>query len=209
MLLLGTIDSQLEAVQQRVCTVKGRLFKAEQDLVAAKEAKNEEQETSLFEFLLSLYSQLSGLYKQLNGLQEEKNILLRSQAQRSNMVSVMVRGETIPVQLYRAAGESDQATSGHIFTDNLRTIMHGLLADVPIMVCENINALFLEGDRLQGDVDDLSQKQFKAASELIVWPGTLDGVVLQMLHSIYSVVASNFQHVAAKLTAGIKNSKED
>lgn len=86
-------------------------------------------------------------------------------------MSVMVRGETIPVQLYRAAGESDQATSGHIFTDNLRTIMHGLLADVPIMVCENINALFLEGDRLQGDVDDLSQKQFKAASELIVWPG--------------------------------------
>ena len=58
----------------------------------------------------------------------------------TKMVHVKVKGEnTEPtlVQLYLAAGESGQsATSGHIFLDNLRTIMHGLPADVPIMVCE-------------------------------------------------------------------------
>lgn len=86
-------------------------------------------------------------------------------------MSVMVRGETTPVQLYLAAGESDQATSGHIFMDNLRTIMHGLPVDVPIMLCEDIHARFLEGDMMHRDVNDLSQKQFKAGSELIAWPG--------------------------------------
>ncbi len=41
------------------------------------------------------------------------------------MVNVKVRGEKqpIPVQMFLAAGESDPATSGHIFMDNLR-IMH-------------------------------------------------------------------------------------
>ena len=67
------MDSQLEAVQHRVRTVEGRLVKAEQDLAAAKEAKNGEQETKLFDLLLNLNTQLSGL-------QEEKNILLRGQA---------------------------------------------------------------------------------------------------------------------------------
>ena len=42
------MDSQLEAIQERVCTVEGRLVKAEQDLAAAKEAKNGEHER-LFE----------------------------------------------------------------------------------------------------------------------------------------------------------------
>ena len=72
-LLLNPMDSQLEAVQHRVRTVEGRLVEAEQDLAAAKEAKNGEQERKLFDLLLSLNNQLSGL-------QEEKNILLRSQA---------------------------------------------------------------------------------------------------------------------------------
>ncbi|KAL3151262.1 hypothetical protein ABBQ38_013101 [Trebouxia sp. C0009 RCD-2024] len=225
MLLLSTMNSQLEAVQQRICTVKGRILRSQQDLVAAKEAKNEKQERLLYELLLSPYTQVNALYKQLNGLQEKKNILLHSQAQRSlprgmavegtvrkwgsNMVSVMVRGETTPVQLYLAAGESDQATSGHIFMDNLRTIMHGLPVDVPIMLCEDIHARFLEGDMMHRDVNDLSQKQFKAGSELIAWPGTLDGVWLQMLSSVYNVVVSTCQHVAAVLTVGIKDSKED
>ena len=66
------MDSQLEAVQQRVRTVEQRLVKAEQDLAAAKEAKTGEHER-LFELVLSLNNQLSGL-------QEEKNILLRGQA---------------------------------------------------------------------------------------------------------------------------------
>ena len=79
-LLLSPMDSQLEAVQHRVCTVEGRLVEAEQDLAAAKEAKNGEQERKLFDLLLSLNNQLSGLNNQLSGLQEEKNILLRSQA---------------------------------------------------------------------------------------------------------------------------------
>lgn len=58
------------------------------------------------------------------------------------MVNVKVKGETepSPVQLYLAAGESDQATAGHIFMDNLRAIMHGLPADVPILVCEDVHA---------------------------------------------------------------------
>ena len=89
------------------------------------------------------------------------------------MVNVKVRGETqpTPVQLFLAAGESDQATSGHIFMDNLRTIMHGLPADVPVMVCEDVHAMLMKGALLRCDVNDLSQKQFTAGSELIVWPG--------------------------------------
>ena len=59
------------------------------------------------------------------------------------MVNIKVKGDTSeasPVQLYLAAGESDQATSGHIFMDNLRAIMHGLPTDVSIMVCEDVHA---------------------------------------------------------------------
>ena len=70
------------------------------------------------------------------------------------MVIFKVRGETerTPVQLYLAAGESDQATSGHIFMDNLRGLLHGLPTDVPIMVCEDVNAMFVKGALLQRDV---------------------------------------------------------
>ncbi|DBA98856.1 TPA: hypothetical protein ACH3X1_014615 [Trebouxia sp. C0004] len=70
----------------------------------------------------------------------------------TNMVHVKIRGDTTeptPVQLYLVAGESDQsATSGHIFMDNLRTIMHGLLVDVPIMVCEDLHAMVLQQTQL-------------------------------------------------------------
>ena len=90
------------------------------------------------------------------------------------MVHVKVKGEnTEPtlVQLYLAAGESDQsATSGHIFMDNLRTIMHGLPADVPIMVCEGFHAV-VQQTQLQRDVADLSHAQFPAGAELLIWPG--------------------------------------
>lgn len=81
------MDSQLEAVQQRVCTVEGRLVKAEQDLAAAKEAKNGEQDGKLFDLVLSLNNQLSGL-------QEEKNILLHGQAPGSHCFQVVVRAKT-------------------------------------------------------------------------------------------------------------------
>lgn len=60
------------------------------------------------------------------------------------MVSFTVRGEITqptPVQLYFTAGESAQATPGHSFMDNLSTRVHGL-RDVPIMVCEDIHAIF-------------------------------------------------------------------
>ena len=92
----------------------------------------------------------------------------------NNQVNVKIKGETSEassVQLYLAAGESDQATSGHIFLDNLRTLMHGLPADVPIMACEDNHAVFTKGAPLQHDANNLSQKQFQAGSELIVWPG--------------------------------------
>ncbi len=39
--------------------------------------------------------------------------------------------------------------------------------------------------------------------------GTLDAAVLQMLQPAYDTVTNNCQHVAALLTIGIKNSKED
>ena len=67
------MDSQLEAIQQRVCTVEGRLVRAEQDLAAAEQAGNKEKESKLFDLLLSLNNQLGGL-------QEKENILLRGQA---------------------------------------------------------------------------------------------------------------------------------
>ena len=67
------MDGQLEAVRQDIGSVKDKIVKTEQDLAAAKEAKNGDREKSLFDMLLSLNNQLSGL-------QEEKNILLRSQA---------------------------------------------------------------------------------------------------------------------------------
>lgn len=92
MLLLSTMNSQLEAVQQRICTVKGRILRSQQDLVAAKEAKNEKQERLLYELLLSPYTQVNALYKQLNGLQEKKNILLHSQAQSKPCLQVLHAG---------------------------------------------------------------------------------------------------------------------
>jgi len=92
----------------------------------------------------------------------------------NNLVNVMIKGatsEASPVQLYLAAGESDQATSGHIFLDNLRTLMRGLPTDIPIMACEDIHAVFTKGAPLQCDVNDLFQKAFTTGSELVVWPG--------------------------------------
>ena len=88
-------------------------------------------------------------------------------------MNVKIKGETSeasPVQLYLAAGESDQATSGHILLDNLRTLMHGLPTDIPIMVCEDVH-VFTKGAPLQRDMNDLSQKAFTAGSELVIWPG--------------------------------------
>ncbi|KAL3142405.1 hypothetical protein ABBQ38_002740 [Trebouxia sp. C0009 RCD-2024] len=91
----------------------------------------------------------------------------------SNMVSVMIKGVSTDftlVQLYLAPGESAQsATSGHIFMDNLRTIMHGLPVDVPIMLSNDVHAA--KGEQLQRDVNDLSQKQFTAGATLMIWPG--------------------------------------
>ena len=106
----------------------------------------------------------------------------------SNMVQVKVRGETAeptPVQLYLAAGESDQsATSGHIFMLHLRNILHGLPEDVPIMVCEDFHATVLQQTLLQPNADDLSQKQFPAGVELLIWPGE------HMSQAIFSVNSS-------------------
>ncbi|KAL3147094.1 hypothetical protein ABBQ38_015053 [Trebouxia sp. C0009 RCD-2024] len=61
--------SQLEAVQHRIRLVEERIVKAEQDLAAAKKAKNMEEERSPSGLLLSLNNQVPGL-------QEAKNILL-------------------------------------------------------------------------------------------------------------------------------------
>jgi len=51
----------------------------------------------------------------------------------------------------------------------------------------------------------------RVVSKLVVLThaGTLDAAVLQMLQSAYNTVTNNCQHVAALLTIGIKNSKED
>lgn len=85
-------------------------------------------------------------------------------------MNVKVRGETepTPVQLFLAAGESDQATSGHVFMDKVRTMMS---ANIPVMVCEDVHATLMKGALLQRDVNDLSQTHFTAVSELIIWPG--------------------------------------
>lgn len=92
-------------------------------------------------------------------------------------MNLKIRQETTeptPVQLYLAARESDQsATSGHIFMDNLSIIMHGLPVDMPIMVCEDVHTMVLKGVQLQHDANDLSQKQFTAGAELVIWPGEL------------------------------------
>ena len=72
-MLLSTMDGQLEAVRQDICSVKDKIVKTEQDLAAAKEAKNGEREKSVFDMLLSLNNQLLSL-------NEKENILLRSQA---------------------------------------------------------------------------------------------------------------------------------
>ncbi len=67
------MDSQLEAVRQDIGSVKDEVVKTKQDLAAAKEARNGEQERLFFQLLLSLNNRLSGL-------QEKENIILRSQA---------------------------------------------------------------------------------------------------------------------------------
>jgi len=85
--------------------------------------------------------------------------------------------------------------------------MHGLPVDVPIMLSNDVHAA--KGEQLQRDVNDLSQKQFTAGAKLMIWPGTLDAAVLHMLQSAYGTITSNCQHVAALLTIGIKQSKED
>ena len=72
-LLLSTMDSQLEAVRHKILKVEGKIENYEQDLAAAKETKNGEQERKLFDMLLSLN-------KQLSSLQEKENILMRSLA---------------------------------------------------------------------------------------------------------------------------------
>ena len=64
------MDSQLEAVRQEVCEVKGKIAKTE--LKLAEHAHNVGKEKS-FDLLLSLNRRLSGL-------QEEENIILLSQA---------------------------------------------------------------------------------------------------------------------------------
>ena len=91
------------------------------------------------------------------------------------MVNVTIKGVSTkftPVQLYLAPGESDQsATSGHILMDNLRTIMHGLPENLPIMFSEDVHAVNLTGEHMQRDVNDLSQKQFTADAKLAIWPG--------------------------------------
>ena len=92
----------------------------------------------------------------------------------NNKVNVKVKGDTSeasPVQLYLAAGESDQATSGHILLNTLRVLLHGLPTDVPIMACEDVHAVLMKGALLQPDVNDLSEKQFTAGSQLVIWPG--------------------------------------
>lgn len=85
----------------------------------------------------------------------------------------MVKGvdtDFTPVQLYLAPGESDQsAKSGHIFMDNLRTIMHGLPVKVPIIFSDVAHGA--KGEKMQRDVNDLSQEHFTAGAKLAIWPG--------------------------------------
>lgn len=79
-LLPNTMESQLKAVRQDICSVKDKILAIEQDLATAKQTNNKEQERFLCDLLLSLSNQLGGLNNQLSGLQEEKNVLLREQA---------------------------------------------------------------------------------------------------------------------------------
>lgn len=67
------MDSLLETVHQEIRSINTKVGEVKQDLAAAKEAGNGEQETLYLQLLLSLSQQLSGL-------QEEENILLRGQA---------------------------------------------------------------------------------------------------------------------------------
>ena len=67
------MDGQLEAVRQDICDVKGKIAKTEQNLAAAEQPGNGDQENIHLQLLLTLNTQLSTL-------QEKENILLRSQA---------------------------------------------------------------------------------------------------------------------------------
>ena len=49
--------------------------------------------------------------------------------------------------------------------------MHGLPADVPIMVCKDVHAMVLKQVQSQRDVNDLSQKQGTAGARFVIWPG--------------------------------------
>ena len=79
-LLLSTMDSQLEAVRQDIGSVKDGIVKTKQDLAAAEQAGNKGKERVLLDLLLSLNNQLLSL-------QEEKNILLRNQAPSKSLPS--------------------------------------------------------------------------------------------------------------------------
>ena len=77
-LLLSTMDSQLEAVRQDIRDVKWKVAKTEQNL--AEHAHNVEREKVFLDLLLSLNNQLLSL-------QEEKNIILRNQAPSKSLPS--------------------------------------------------------------------------------------------------------------------------
>ena len=72
-LLLSTMDSQLEAVRQDIGSVKDEIVKTKQDLAAAEQAGNKGKERVLLDLLLSLNNQLPSL-------QDKENILLQNQA---------------------------------------------------------------------------------------------------------------------------------
>ncbi|KAL0035626.1 hypothetical protein WJX79_004059 [Trebouxia sp. C0005] len=75
-LLPTTMESQLEAVRQDICSVKDKIMAIEQDLVIAKQSGNKggEEEVNF------LRGRLEKLDSQLVSLQEKENILLRGQA---------------------------------------------------------------------------------------------------------------------------------
>ena len=79
-LLLKPMDSQLQEVRHRIRKAEVEIVEVKQNLAAAKEAKDGEQERIFLDLLLSLNNQLLSLNNQLSGLQEEKKILLRGQA---------------------------------------------------------------------------------------------------------------------------------
>ncbi|KAL0023206.1 hypothetical protein WJX79_002805 [Trebouxia sp. C0005] len=84
-LLLSTMDSQLEAVRQDIGSVKDEIVKTKQDLAAAEQAGNKGKERVLLDLLLSLNNQLLSL-------QEEKHFLLRNQAPSLSHQHVFVNG---------------------------------------------------------------------------------------------------------------------